>query len=157
MNSENFVKRFFSKIDWSACAAGSTCWEWTGLRNPRTGRAHCGTNGRERVARRIFTLFKIPLRPDEMACHTCDNPGCVNPAHIYAGNAKSNYRDAINRGQLSILRGENHGRAKLSWDQVLEIREAQGKVTCRDLANKFGVSRQNISAIWRKESWNSKM
>jgi hypothetical protein len=39
------------------------------------------------------------IKPEHIACHTCDTPACVNPKHLYEGTRKSNMKDAINRGQ----------------------------------------------------------
>lgn len=79
------------------------CWEWTGKRN-RGGSEGYGRyvlDGKSNIASRLsFSL----THPDEdiegfMVCHHCDNPPCVNPAHLFKGTAKDNMQDMVNKGR----------------------------------------------------------
>lgn len=101
--------------------------------------------------------------------HHCDHPPCVNPDHLYLGDAHDNRMDALNRGRDNTARGddngsrtrperrakaEGHGNAKLTWENVDEIREqrAQGE-TLQALAEMFGVSPATIHAVVHRKRW----
>jgi hypothetical protein len=93
--------------------------------------------------------------------HHCDNPPCVNPAHLYAGTHADNMRDMRERGRhwyrvdpSNVLRGERCGAAKLTADQVAEIRRvgSQG-TTHRAIGLRYGVSKAAIGYILRGRTW----
>lgn len=88
--------------------------------------------------------------------HTCDNKGCVNPNHILAGSSKDNTLDMMNRGRGGgqFSEGEWHKRAKLTNEQVLDIREKY-RLGCSqpDLAEIFGISQSGISNIIKNKNW----
>lgn len=79
------------------------CWEWQGARDKDGyGRIRGTEHGRSymiRAHRASFEHHVRSLRPGEHVCHTCDNPPCVNPAHLYAGDAACNGRDKALRGR----------------------------------------------------------
>lgn len=72
------------------------CWEWTGVIVYGYGKWR--NRGAHRVA--LETYLGRQLRRDEFACHSCDNPPCVRPDHLYVGDALKNLQDARDRGRL---------------------------------------------------------
>ncbi len=94
-------------------------------------------------------LGEIPKGP--CVCHVCDNPLCVNPAHLFLGTTADNMhdRDAKGRARGGNQRGEKHPSAKLTDEDVLEIRHrfARGGVLQRDLAKEYKVSRSYVSCL----------
>lgn len=90
------------------------CWPWVGTgwfgRNRDYGTIY--HNGTTRLATHVSWEMHNgrPFPKGMMACHTCDNPPCVNPAHIFIGTARDNVRDAVQKGRFSMV-GKN-SRAK---------------------------------------------
>lgn len=95
---------------WSRVEKGNGCWEWRGGRN---GHGYGGMyfNGRVQHAHRVsWQIVNGPIPRWQWILHSCDNKGCVNPAHLDAGTASENLRQAIDRGLLDVsnrARGPN--------------------------------------------------
>lgn len=123
------------------------CLEWRGKRN-RQGYGITSTGKREyRVHRRVYAL-RFGEEP-EAVLHTCDNPSCMEPTHLIGGTRAENNID-------KMLKGRARSRAKLTHDQVLEIkcRRAAGERGV-DLAAEFHVSGPTICDITKGRSWTS--
>lgn len=92
--------------------------------------------------------------------HTCDNPACVNPDHLYLGTNADNMRDKVERGRsrypVPARQGERHPLAKLTLAQVTAIRaETTGRRgEQKELASAYGVSRATICNILKGKSWS---
>jgi len=77
--------------------------------------------------------------PGDFVCHTCDEPSCVNPAHLYIGTPASNMEDKVRRGR------QYRPPKKLSDEQVAEILAA--KESSLALADKYGVTSRTIRRL----------
>ncbi len=133
------------------------CWPWTGTFGwGGYGVLWLGRHVRPwRVPAHRFlfersTGEKIP--EGLQACHHCDNPQCVNPAHIFLGTIRDNAADRDAKGRNA--KGVNHGFCKLTINQIIEIRSSyrdRRKFTdgagCHELARRFGVTASAISNI----------
>jgi hypothetical protein len=133
----------------------SGCWLWLG---GCTGRGY-GTSW-DPFARRWAQAHRIAYRylkgeiPDGMCvCHACDNPLCCNPDHLFLGTRFDNAQDRERKGRAKPRRGIFHGNAKLTEQQVLEIRAATG--TQQSIANRYRVSANIISLIKHGKIWRS--
>ena len=84
--------------------------------------------------------------------HKCDNPNCINPEHLELGTHKDNMRDMSKRNRAS-----KKGNPKLTWKQVIEIREKykNTKITQKELAKEYGISRYTISDITNNKRWRN--
>jgi hypothetical protein len=102
----------------------------------------------------VCVAFHRPLRAGEMALHTCDNRGCCRPQHVFPGTQADNMHDMDAKGRRRTWHptGELNPAAKLSRDQVVEIRRS--KLSGREVAKAFGVSQQLVSAIHCKQVWS---
>lgn len=135
------VERFWANV---RKGTPNECWEWQGGRYTQ-GYGAIYFQGKHMKAHRVAFLLARGRLPTANACHTCDNPPCVNPSHLFDGTPLSNNRDKIAKGRAPD--GAKHGRAKLTDADVLVIRSdyARGGVRQIDLARKYGVSK---AAIW---------
>lgn len=87
--------------------------------------------------------------------HTCDNPACINPDHLERGTHTDNMRDMHARGRNRQPKGEANAKAKLTADQVREIRAhvAAGN-DCGYIADVFGVDRSVVCRIVNRKIWS---
>ena len=87
-------------------------------------------------------------------CHTCDNPKCVNPDHLFLGTDKINALDKIKKNRHNTPHGSSHVRAKLDEDKVKQIKILlnQGEKLI-DIANLFGVKDALICKIKKGTHW----
>lgn len=82
--------------------------------------------------------------PEEMCVlHKCDTPSCVNPDHLFLGTNDDNVADRVAKGRSA--KGEQHGKAKLTDRQILEIRDMSG--TLQEIGDYYGVHNSHISRI----------
>jgi hypothetical protein len=151
---DTFEDLFWSKID---VRGEDECWEWQGGRDWRGYGAGYKDRKHIRAHRVAYELLVGPVPNDLEVCHKCDNPPCCNPAHLFLGTHKENMYDMLDKGRHSfvLFQGEDHGNAKLTDEQIAEIRTMyeQGGVRQVDLASRFGVSQRCISLIVRREAW----
>lgn len=79
------------------------CWEWPLSRNPETGYGQFMVRAvpmtLDTAHRYSYQVFVGPIPPGLLACHSCDNPGCFNPEHLFAGTYGDNVRDMFDKGR----------------------------------------------------------
>ena len=158
--------RFWAKVDKSGGA--DACWIWTGARMPKGYGRFC-VNQRTGLAHRAAWRIANGDVPDGMhVLHRCDNPPCVNPAHLFLGTHADNMHDMAIKGRAAvvrvsgerhwskktptkIVRGERHGRSKLTEEQVRRVLTSDESGA--DLGRRFGVSKNTIYKIRRGVNW----
>lgn len=144
-------ERFWEKVDKSG-----DCWMWMACRDQRGyGQFALGAGQRDNSTKAHRLAWEIVNRtsvPKGMCvCHTCDNPPCVNPAHLFLASHSENMLDKAAKGRAySMPRAINH-MSKLTPEQVTELkaRYAAGGVTQYQLAEEFGMTQPGISYIIR--------
>ena len=76
------------------------CWEWQNATNNIGYGMFRWTSGKMRTAHRAsYEIYKGPIPEGMIVCHTCDNPKCVNPEHLWVGTRKDNYDDMVSKGR----------------------------------------------------------
>ena len=139
---------------WSRVKRGDedACWLWQGYVN-RRGYGRLSHQGESSYAHRVaWELTHDAIPPGMVVRHACDNPPCVNPAHLLLGSQADNMRDKKERGRSrGAPPGENHPKNKLTEEQVREIRVATG--SCREIAIRYGVSKSTIVEIRAGLTW----
>lgn len=128
------------------------CWEWKGGKSPK-GYGVFNSNYKNPLAHRLIILsMRGHLKQSEYVCHKCDNPICVNPNHLFIGDAKSNYDDSRSKGRHTF--GEKQGHSKLKEHQVIDIKKRRmAGEKLSSLAAQYNVDVANISSIARGKSW----
>lgn len=135
---EKHKRLFFEKIEKT-----ETCWNWKGAKSDR-GYGSFRHEGKYwmRANRVSYILHKGEIPDGMLVCHSCDNPECVNPDHLHLGSPKDNMDEMAQRGRAKRQpKGENAHNAKLSDNQVAEIREMRKqKIVAKQIAAKFNIS-----------------
>jgi hypothetical protein len=133
-------------IDMATCG---DCWEYSGYCKPPAGYGVTESSGRPIYTHRLaYAIFRGPV-PDGMeVCHSCDNPPCWNPAHLFVASHSDNVRDMDEkrRRKSATPRGLANGNATLTDEQVSAIRAVAQTSSQRSIAAQFGVSQ---STVWR--------
>jgi len=142
-------QRFWNKVD---IKGPNECWNWKAGCNKGYGLFKL--NGKI-VSAHVFAweLANRKSAKGKIIRHTCDNPPCCNPAHLIDGTHQDNRQDCVNKGRQA--KGEQNGSAKLTEEQVLEIRELYKtkQYSQRELARMFDVVQNTISRIVTGKGW----
>lgn len=159
MSSKQTEESFWNKVK---VLNKTDCWEWLGSCN-NTGYGTVAWSGTVFTAHRVaaylsgmVTSMSAPKNAKESThiLHKCDNRKCCNPEHFFLGSYTDNQIDAYKKRRKTQPQGEHHVNAKLSKDQVMEIRKrySNGELQI-PLAHEFKVSQRCISLIVRGESY----
>ncbi len=134
------------------------CWIWVGSGNTY---GVIRVNNRPVKAHRFsWELHEGPIPNGLRVLHNCpdgDNPRCVNPNHLFLGTDNDNIKDMVKKGRST--RGERNCKAKLTEQEVLEIRsrftpkKKKGSGAASVLAREFGITRSQISFITSGRQW----
>jgi hypothetical protein len=147
-------ERFWPKVN---KRGPDDCWEWQASRTPRGyGQIGLGGNAKPIPAHRASYMLAHGRIPDGMhVLHSCDNPACVNPAHLRLGTHAENMRDKVERGRVPksefICRGEGNINAKLNADLVRKARS--GELSVDEVIEMTGVNRSTVNAAKRGKTW----
>lgn len=125
------------------------CWEWPFGKSGSYGSVrYAGCQLAHQVAL-VLDGQPRPPAPSDFAIHSCDNPPCVNPAHLRWATPQENARDMVERTRQA--RGSHHSQAKLTEEQVLAIRSDPRPQL--PIATEYGVSRSAIGLIKSGKRW----
>lgn len=131
------------------------CLVWQASRQTN-GYGQFSYKGKNRRAHRVAYELTHGTIPEGMCvCHSCDNPLCVNPDHLWLGTQAENLRDmrAKKRANDPCLKGSAAGNVKLTEDDVENIRANRMNLKQTELATLYGVTQSSISNIQSRKSW----
>lgn len=137
------------------------CWDWKGSIAKggypvMTCKKACGPNRGHRAS---FVIHKGEIPKGLFVCHSCDNPICTNPDHLWLGTHKENNDDKMRKGRQGKVKppykfGSQNGSSKLNEEQVKQIKKLINEGhSCYGIGRDFGVSKTTILRIKKGENW----
>lgn len=113
------------------------CWLWRGSPEKRGyGRFYMNGNHNVRAHRAAYVLFRGEIPAGMLVCHSCDNPGCVNPAHLWLGTGSDNMRDMVAKGRGRFHYGlRAHCEAGHPFTPENTYQRSEGGRRCRECKN----------------------
>lgn len=117
-------------------------------------------NERRRKLWKVHRLVLLHFGPEQpvdkpLALHKDDNRNNNHIDNLYWGDKSNNTLDSVKNGTFGDRKGENNGKsAKLTSEQVLEIRKSYPEVSASELGKKYGISSDHITRIIRRERWS---
>lgn len=149
---EHIAKRFWAKVDKTG-----DCWLWKASKSKiDNGYGQFVMQDKHHNAQRVAYILTYGPIPDElMVCHSCDNPPCCNPDHLFLGTNTDNLQDMVAKGRGwaqqagNMRRGADSPMAKLTADQVAAIRAAYANKSMNgaQLARMYGIAESTIYPI----------
>lgn len=136
---------------WERLDKSGPCWLWTGAL--RKGYGAIQLRGKATEAHRVaWELVHGPIPEGMCVCHTCDNPRCCNPDHLWLGTVQQNSADMVAKGRS--VRGERIHHARLTASTVQDIRAAVAAgATIAATARRLGVSTGCVSHVVKGRAW----
>ena len=148
--------RFFDKVKIT-----DSCWEWTAAKTKKGYGSFWPNKNFIQAHRYSYEYFKGKIPKSLFVLHSCDNPPCVNPDHLFLGTQKDNVKDAIiknrHKGNLNspFKKGENHINVKLNKIIINKIRDLYltDKYSQKDLSTLFSINLRTIYDIVNYRTW----
>jgi len=142
------VQKFWSRVD---KRGPDECWPWLGsVDKDGYGQIWDGFAGKSLRAHTLSAELHLGKRNGRLVCHSCDNPQCSNPAHLFFGTQQDNMADKVAKKRQAV--GEMQGNSKLTESQVEEIRKRR-EDSYKTLCAEFNLVPSTVYRIWRGQSW----
>lgn len=157
------IDRFWSKVK-----KQDSCWGFNSAadRDGYHATSYIDVNGtRRKVGAHRFMMMVLGhvIPPGHVVCHHCDNPGCVNPNHLFIGTVNDNNQDKVRKGRQSSFPGSKNGQAKLDEITARKIKQEtvvgnrsgyNNGSNVRAIANKYNVHVETVRLIARGITWS---
>lgn len=151
------VIRFMQKVE---KLSNDECWLYVGGKDKDGyGLFQFAVKKTIRAHRYSYEIYKGNIPDGILVCHSCDNPPCVNPKHLFLGTPKQNVEDCVKKDRRCKIResyniGASHPRSKITETQVLEMRSLmKDGASKKDMAKKYGISQSSAFDINCRRSW----
>lgn len=151
------VERFWKKVKHPG--SFSVCWDWVGCKTSR-GYGRMTVDYKQIHAHRVsYSIYSGEIPDGMCVCHTCDNPSCVNPFHLFLGTHADNMRDMKEKGRAIGHNGEDNPKARFQRNEIIEIRKIYDTnkykygLTKR-LSEAYNVPKSTMSKIVNRKTWN---
>lgn len=106
--------------------------------------------------RASWIIHKGTIPKGMFVCHTCDNPRCSNPNHLFLGTPTDNVHDMIKKGRRKICTGEQIHGAKLKEQDVIFIKQQLAQnISIMEMAKQFNVAYRTIHDIKLGKTWKN--
>lgn len=128
------------------------CWEWKGCRTDKGyGRANV-PGFKDRLAHRIMAVMvtKKDIPEGLFVCHKCDNPVCVNPDHLFIGNAAANAQDMAAKGRGALSRARRFTEEEKDAMEAAFYNEG---LTAVEVAARFGTRGSIVGDVLRARKY----
>lgn len=153
MISQKDIDRFCSKL----IKTSTDCWEYSGAKDA-DGYGMFWFQGKTKGAHQFSARYlgNMILQPGNHVCHSCDNPPCCNPNHLFVGSSQMNTADRQAKGRT--VKGSQVGTSVYSEDIIKKIKDAYKTRThyrgiIKDLSQEFNVSYGVVWTCCRNQGW----
>ena len=157
--SQYDIDRFWMKVDKDgpipeACPGLGQCWLWTSTANKDGYGRFKIFPSLESAHRVAWVIDNGPISSKKLnVLHRCDTPKCVRQAHLFLGTRVQNMQDMLTKKRGNKAVGERNRHAKLTEEEVQEIRMLASTLPINALAGMFSVHRGTIARIILKKTW----
>jgi hypothetical protein len=146
-------KKTLEQVFWERVEKSGGCWAWRGG-TTRFGYGRISHRIDGRVAnfsahRLSWEIHNGSIPGQLWVLHTCDNPPCTNPEHLFLGTRSDNTHDAVQKGRWGRIN------RPLNPEKVRAIRAlySAGGITEAQLGERFGVTRACIGNVLQRRTW----
>jgi DNA-binding XRE family transcriptional regulator len=142
---KDISERFWSKVD---RGNDEDCWEWQASTRS-SGYGQIWVPDKEGPVGAHVVSYRLEyggVPEGKQVNHTCDNPPCVNPNHLYAGDKKDNMEDLLRRGTSEQV--------ELGIEQVKDIKRKSDTVEWETIAEQYDISSKTVEYIESGEIWD---
>lgn len=150
------MDRFMRKVKKHKYGWKNGCWEWMAYKNAQGYGTFGFAKSMYKAHRFIYEAYNGPIPKGAFICHTCDRPWCVNPEHLFLGDAQINMTDKKNKGRCHRMWSEKNPATKLTGKEVKAIRAfiERNPVDYTDFLSRwFGVGTSTITRIKNRQVW----
>lgn len=153
---EHSIQVLLERLNKRSKAEKNGCIIWTGARN-KAGYGHMKLGNDYMDTHKLSYILNNNVEFSDLeglvVMHSCDNPSCINPAHLSAKTQKDNLADSKSKDRFQL--GEKHYNSKLTEVDVIKIKNflKEDKLTCRQIGRIFRVHRITIYNIKTNRTW----